>query len=384
MFWAIVSMRVRWACKPLAPMSSTSNIASPRHVLSDPFLERRFQRHELLAEQFDRHVVQQRVLRLVGHQVFHRAVVAVVKQDAVIRILDLRPDVVERRRAQRIFPPVVDAVAEHRLERFDRQILLPVAGRVDVDDVLGDQPVPRAGEVHHPLQERRVALVEQSLDEHASNVPCQTPCRERFAENPRRIASPARPQTRNDCASRAIHAPIISIGSPSSFHRFSFIPSVRTPIPRAVAVLMRWPLNCSSVLRMTCFSMSASGLPASVSAALSPLALPRILSHGSIVPAWITPGAVSSTVARSMMFWSSRTLPGQGYFCMTRIASGSMWRNAFCSRRATWCRKWRHSSGMSSTRSRSGGRSIGTTFNRSNKSCRNFPSSTAVSRSRLL
>ena len=71
-------------------------------------------------------------------------------------------------------------------------------------------------------------------------------------------------------------------------------------MPSALAVFMRWPRKRWSVVRMTCFSMSASGLPARLSAAA--VVLPRTFNHGSIVSAWITPGAVSSTLARSMMF----------------------------------------------------------------------------------
>src|SRR5438874_700569 len=61
-----------------------------------------------------------------------------------------------------------------------------------------------------------------------------------------------------------------STSSPSSFQRLSFMPSVLIPMPRATAVLARWPLNCWSVLRMTFFSISASGLPASSSTADDP------------------------------------------------------------------------------------------------------------------
>src|SRR5205814_9735623 len=60
------------------------------------------------------------------------------------------------------------------------------------------------------------------------------------------------------------------LSSPSSFQRLSFMPSVLIPMPRATAVLARWPLNCWSVLRMTFFSISASGLPASSSTADDP------------------------------------------------------------------------------------------------------------------
>ena len=65
---------------------------------------------------------------------------------------------------------------------------------------------------------------------------------------------------------RCIHVPPLRPISPSSRQRFSFMPSVRTPMPSALAVRTRWPLNCWSVLRITCFSMSASGRPASPSA----------------------------------------------------------------------------------------------------------------------
>jgi hypothetical protein len=53
----------------------------------------------------------------------------------------------------------------------------------------------------------------------------------------------------------------------SSRQRLSFMPRVRTPMPSAVAVRTRWPLNCWSVLRITCFSISASGMPTSPPAA---------------------------------------------------------------------------------------------------------------------
>src|SRR5207244_2795071 len=105
----MVSSRVRCASSPLAPMSKTSNISipskeplaighlplvtstgSPRSrqqvasgkCLPNPILQRHLHRLKLLPEQLDGQVVHHRVLRLVDHELFHRAVVAVVEQDS--------------------------------------------------------------------------------------------------------------------------------------------------------------------------------------------------------------------------------------------------------------------------------------------------------------
>jgi hypothetical protein len=104
--------------------------------------------------------VHHRVLRLVGDELFHRPVSAVVKQDPVRRVLDLRLDVREAHAARRAVVLNRDPLAEHRLKFVERQVLLPVARRAHVDDVLGDQPVPRRRELQHLLEQRRVALVQ--------------------------------------------------------------------------------------------------------------------------------------------------------------------------------------------------------------------------------
>ena len=69
------------------------------------------------------------------------------------------------------------------------------------------------------------------------------------------------------------------------------------------------------------------------------------------------------THARSMAFSSCRTFPGQGYFSSTSIASG-LTSGGCCPGRAYFWQKCAASSGMSSGRSRSGGRSIRTTLSR--------------------
>ena len=71
-----------------------------------------------------------------------------------------------------------------------------------------------------------------------------------------------------------------------------------------------------------------------------------------------------SATARSMLFSSSRTLPGQAWARSSRIASSLRPRTGLPSSRAYFSRKWWTSSGTSSTRSRSGGSWSWMTFSR--------------------
>src|SRR5439155_24044781 len=87
---AIVSIRVRWASSALAPMSSVSNMVQ---FLSHAFLQRHFHRPILLAKDFHDHIVKEGVLRMVGHQLFHRAVVSIMEHQRAVRVLNVGADV---------------------------------------------------------------------------------------------------------------------------------------------------------------------------------------------------------------------------------------------------------------------------------------------------
>src|SRR5690606_38802289 len=87
------------------------------------------------------------------------------------------------------------------------------------------------------------------------------------------------------------------------------------------------------------------------------------------------------TIARSIVFSSSRTLPGQGYASSSRIASASTPSMLSRSLRLYWSTKWCTSSGISSRRWRSGTRWIGTTAIRQYRSRRKLPSRISSSRS---
>src|SRR5436190_5347343 len=163
---AIVSIRVRCANKPDAPMSSASNMWFLRNTI----LKRHLQRAELPSHQLDDEVMQQRILRVLAHQLFHRAVVAVVEQDAAARLLDVADDVAKTDRARGRVVALFDPVAQHRLELLRRQILLPIAGRARVGHVLGEQPMSRLGEAQRLLEQRPVSLVEQSFNEHRGST----------------------------------------------------------------------------------------------------------------------------------------------------------------------------------------------------------------------
>ena len=110
---------------------------------------------------------------------------------------------------------------------------------------------------------------------------------------------------------------------------------------------------------------------------------PSVSSHGSII-ACSTTSPLQSTTARSTMFCTSRTFPGQPYCCMSEIAPGSNRLGALPSRRDVIATKCSTSAGTSSARSRSAGTWIGSTLSRKNRSCRNSPIDTARGRSRLL
>ena len=69
-------------------------------------------------------------------------------------------------------------------------------------------------------------------------------------------------------------------------------------------------------------------------------------------------------MARSTTFSSSRMLPGQWYCSSTARASGVTPRTSLPSSVRTFLMKWATSRGMSSRRSRSGGRWTGMTFRR--------------------
>ena len=88
--------------------------------------------------------------------------------------------------------------------------------------------------------------------------------------------------------------------------------------------------------------------------------------------------------SRSMMFASSRTLPGQRCARSAVIASGVKVGAARPVRVRCSAVKCVTNASMSSTRSRSGGSVMGITFRRKNRSSRKLPSATAVTRSRLV
>ena len=70
------------------------------------------------------------------------------------------------------------------------------------------------------------------------------------------------------------------------------------------------------------------------------------------------------TIARSMAFSSSRTLPGQACRINTSSALADTLRHRAAGGHANLLRKWLTSTGMSSRRSRSGGRWMQKTFRR--------------------
>src|SRR5262249_25616553 len=123
-FAATVSIRARCAESAEAPISKLSNMLPfPFYCLRHPFFQRRFDRAELPAQQLGHHVVHQGVLHAVGHQLFHRAVVSVVKKYAGRRILDLSREVVEAHRAGLAAVSLLQTLAQHALEFFRREIL---------------------------------------------------------------------------------------------------------------------------------------------------------------------------------------------------------------------------------------------------------------------
>jgi len=91
-----------------------------------------------------------------------------------------------------------------------------------------------------------------------------------------------------------------------------------------------------------------------------------------------------SRTARSTTWSSSRTFPGQGYWSSAWSASSVKPSKSFRYRRPCRPRKWAASTGMSSRRSRRGGRRISTVLRRKNRSWRNRPAATSAGRSALV
>src|SRR5262245_24971385 len=168
--------RRRWPCSPRSCPSASAGRAMrwPGYqvhqtsftFLSDAFLKRAFNRFELLSQQLNHHVVEQGVLGITGHELFHRLVAAIMKEDIGRRILDLAGEVLERDRAWRRVSTRVHTILEHLLKSLERQILLDVIRVPDVGCVLEDQLLSGGGEADHLLEQWRVSLVEKSLNEH--------------------------------------------------------------------------------------------------------------------------------------------------------------------------------------------------------------------------
>ena len=92
----------------------------------------------------------------------------------------------------------------------------------------------------------------------------------------------------------------------------------------------------------------------------------------------------AKTTSRSTVFSSSRMLPGQWYFKSAFIAFGEKSSIAFPSLLQHLFKKYFTSSGISSLRSRRGGRHMETTFSLKNRSLRKSLLATAFSRFRFV
>src|ERR1700722_13331754 len=152
--------------------------------------------------------------------------------------------------------------------------------------------------------------------------------------------------------------------------------SARRSIPSCSAFLYRWlrsrPSDFAASLtlcwlrfnsaRITSRSNDCTRLASVPDEAKTPGgAMAAVLGRASCTVARSTSPSVANNISRSTILRSSRTLPGQEYACITCIASGTngIGFHPFCA--LTCCAKCSTNAGMSSRRSRSGGRNNGKT-----------------------
>ncbi len=138
-----------------------------------------------------------------------------------------------------------------------------------------------------------------------------------------------------------------------------FLFNVDRDMPRALAVLVMLPESCPRAVLMRSFSDSRRVLMPSTASGAS-TALPsfgnfsRSRDGWSIDPFWIK-------TARSKIFWSSRTLPGQSYSISLAISESGRVTSRLPAIRLS---REKQRSGMSSFLSRRGGRWMRTTLRR--------------------
>ena len=141
-------------------------------------------------------------------------------------------------------------------------------------------------------------------------------------------------------------------------------PAVEAAVLRALATPV--PADLSGDVPLLRFANGREPMPL-LDAVLDPPIAPWLsrISAGrrsTSMHATRSPGA--RMIVRSMMFRNCRTLPGQSCACSAAMASSEIDGAAVLRSAANRARKWFTSSGMSSRRSRSGGRRTGTTLRR--------------------
>ena len=157
----------------------------------------------------------------------------------------------------------------------------------------------------------------------------------------------------------------IAMGGPASLPPLA-APDIR-PLLSASAV---------SIISFSCFTSSPFNGPGRTA-----------LEDGSLLSHVSSTENVSPShriTARSTTFCSSRTFPGQLYPWNSLRDFLSMALNFFPARFPKRSMKYSTSKGMSETRSRKGGISIGTTLSRYRRSSRNLPSATSAFKSRCV
>src|SRR5216117_3360420 len=198
---------------------------------------------------------------------------------------------------------------------------------------------------------------------------------------PERVAEHGGERWRGRGARRSCHPATFRGGSRPSrrIRRYRFARSVAS-LRAASATL---PRAADSARAMSVRSKPSSASASATSLQPSPAVVegdppsPGITRATSSAVTTSPPARITS---RSMMFASSRTLPGQAYEASSCTAPASNWTDR-PSRVAWRTAKWCTNGGMSSGRSRSGGMWIGRTLRRNSRSSRNWPCWEAFARS---
>src|ERR1035441_1180549 len=166
------------------------------------------------------------------------------------------------------------------------------------------------------------------------------------------------------CLSRHMYAPVVYFALCyrfSSPYSFNFRCNVRRLTPILCAAFVRLPSVSFNAWTINCRSASSTVIPARTTLIFVRSALPRIAAGTSRT---VKRSPRANTTICSMALRSSRTLPGQSYASSRFVASGVNSRTCLPFSRLNSSRNDFTSNGMSSRRSRNGGRSTVTTLSR--------------------